>query len=958
MQRFVVGVFLVTVAVILATGPAEAASRALQPPLFRDGYGHNENPNARVNPRADDPDYRLPNATTPTHYDIELTTNVHVGTKAFSGTVKIHVTFEEDTTSIVLHARQLTITSATIQQGTNAAENLQHSYEDEREFLTLTRTSNNSPFPKDSQWIITLQYNGQLRTDNGGFYLSTFLDADGNERYLATTQFESTDARHAFPCFDEPAKRATFAITINHSPTYTAISNMPVDTAASTSGRTVFQTTVNMPTYLVAFIVSDFKYTEGVLNSLPQRIYSRPGTEGDQEWALISGMLILERLAEYYRVPFALPKIDQAAIPDFAAGAMENWGLATYREEYMLYNKDTSTINTQTNIANIIAHEYAHQWFGNYVAIKWWTYLWLKEGFATLFSYKATDDAYPEWGIWQQFHTDDYQGALNNDAGNSPRPMTHYVQKPSEISRLYDTVSYGKAGSVLNMWNHALTDKVFQQGLHNYLDANQFNAAEEGQLFLALQTAAKEENYEIPAKIEDMMGSWTRQGGYPLVTVTRNYNDGTFTVSQEAFYNNENTKSDKSWYIPFNFATQSNPDFRDTEATHYLLNVSSTTVSDQKINKDDWLILNKQSTGYYRINYDNENWHKIIDGLINHPFKIHPRNRAQLMHDAYRFSASNRLDHSILLEMLTYLPSEGEYAPWSTANGIINVYNRYLSGDADYKDFQHFVSQIVTPIYEKLGINDVPGEHHYQKFTRNVVINMACLAGIESCLKETNNKLKDLVEHGTPIEPNVQSQIYCNGLKQSGDKEFDFVLNRLMKSDDQALRRILISSLGCSQDEQQLKKYLASSIDMTNELRVQERSTILSPVYTRGSEGMTATLDFLDENWQAYGALNGGFGGSNPLDDAIRGMSSYVVNDEQETRLLALVDKVKNSEHVTTTLETSVKANIEANKDWLKINRDPLMSWMTKYRTGGSASLAVSSLALTSMLLLVISRLF
>lgn len=146
-----------------------------------------------------------------------------------------------------------------------------------------------------------------------------------------------------------------------------------------------------MPTYLLAFIVSDFVYTEGVLNDTPQRIYSRPGTKNEQEWALVSGMLILERLAEYYNVDFALPKIDQAAIPDFAAGAMENWGLATYREEYMLYNKDTSTVTTQTNIASIIAHEYCHQWFGNYVAVHWWTYLWLKEGFATLFSYKAVD---------------------------------------------------------------------------------------------------------------------------------------------------------------------------------------------------------------------------------------------------------------------------------------------------------------------------------------------------------------------------------------------------------------------------------------------------------------------------------------------------------------------------------------------------------------------------------------
>ncbi|XP_073817390.1 aminopeptidase N [Musca autumnalis] len=952
----IVGVLFVGLtAVLLAAGPAQAGIRSI-PPLFRESGGL-ENPNVRFNSRADDLDYRLPNNTVPTHYNVELTTNVHDGTRKFTGIVKIDVTIVQATRSLVMHARQLTILSAKIQTGTSASEDLDVSYEEEREFLTLTRRTA-VDFTAGTQWTVTLEYEGELRLDNGGFYLSTFTDDDGKERYLATTQFESTDARHAFPCYDEPNKRATFTITINHSPTYTAISNMPVDETATTSGRTVFKQTVNMPTYLVAFIVSDFEYTEGVLNGLPQRIYSRPGTKHEQEWALVSGMLIVERLAEYYNVSFMLPKLDQAAIPDFAAGAMENWGLATYREEYLLYNKETSTISTQTNVANIIAHEYCHQWFGNYVAIHWWTYLWLKEGFATLFSYKATDDAYPEWGIWQQFHTDDYQSALVNDAGNSPRPMTHYVQKPSEISRLYDTVSYAKAGSVLNMWNHALTDKVFQRGLHNYLDTNQYSDAVEDKLFLAIQNAAKEENYAIPAEIATMMGSWTRQGGYPLLTVTRNYEDGSFNVTQKAFFNDETTVSEKSWYIPFNYVSQNNPDFRDTEATNYLLNVPIAEVK-ANLGKDDWLILNKQSTGYYRINYDEQNWKLIINGLINSPYKIHPRNRAQLMHDAYRFSASNRLDHSILLEMFTYLPKEDQYAPWSTVNGIINVYNRYLSGDERYGDFQTFVAEIVTPIYEKLGINDVPGEQHYQKFTRNVVINMACLAGIQSCLTETNNKLKDLVQYDTPIEPNVQTQIYCNGLKQSGDDVFNFVFTKLMDSTDQALRRILISSLGCAQNEIQLKKYLESSIDQSNKLRVQERTTILSPVYSRGSVGLMATIDFLEQHWDEYGNLNSGFGGSNPLDDALRGMSSYVVNTEQETRLLALVDKVKGTAHATATLESSVKANIASNFNWLKSNRDPLMNWFHSYNTkSGSAAISGSSMAIGTLLLLVISRLF
>lgn len=487
---------------------------------------------------------------------------------------------------------------------------------------------------------------------------------------------------------------------------------------------------------------------------------------------------------------------------------------------------------------------------------------------------------------------------------------------------------------------------------------SKYTSAIEDQLFVAVQNAAKEENYAIPAQIADMWGSWTHQGGFPLLTVSRNYDDGSFTVTQQAFFNNANTKSDKLWYIPFNYAVKSNADFRDTEASHYLLNVTSVKVDD-KLSSDDWLILNKQSTGYYRINYDEQNWNLIIRDLIDHPYKIHLRNRAQLMHDAYSFSISNRLPHSILLEMLTYLVNEDEYAPWSTANGIIDTYNHYLSGDANYQDFKDFAAEIVRPIYVRLGVNDVHGEQHYRKYTRNVIIHMACAYGLDVCLLETNDKLKDLMNSNIAIEPNLEYQVYCNGLRQSSDEVFNFVFNKLMNTTEQSLRNNLISALGCSLKESQLETFVASSIDTNNNLRSQERTIILSAAYSRGQVGLYATIDFLDKNWQAYGALGADSNANNnPLNFAIRDMSSYVVNNEQETRLLALVEKVKGSSYVSSDLETWVNNNIQYNYDWLKQHRDPLMSWMTKYRTGGSSVISVSTMTIASILMLTIARVF
>jgi len=319
----------------------------------------------------------------------------------------------------------------------------------------------------------------------------------------------------------------------------------------------------------------------------------------------------------------------------------------------------------------------------------------------------------------------------------------------------------------------------------------------------------------------------------------------------------------------------------------------------------------------------------IIDALLDTPQRIHPRNRAQLMHDAYRFMSSHRLSHSILLSMLTYLKNEDQYAPWSTANGIITIFNRLLASEPDYELLQEFIYEIASPMYEKLGINDIPGEQHFQKYTRNIIINIACLTGNKDCLEETNNKLKAKINNNIEIEPNLRGPIYCNGLKQSGQAEFNYVYEELMSSSDQAFRRLLISSLGCSQRKEDIEKFISSSIDMDNELRTQERTTLLSSAYSRGEVGLLACIDFLDKNWEEYGKLSVD---SKPLDRDLRSMSQYVVNEEQKEKLTSLVKKVENSAYVNTGLASSVNNNIQSNFDWLTKNRAPLFGWLRSYR--------------------------
>ncbi|KAH8382805.1 hypothetical protein KR009_005335, partial [Drosophila setifemur] len=915
-----------------------------------------------IAPRVDDNsegNYRLPNNTAPEAYRVELWTNAHNGTRAFNGSVEIDIQVLELSTEIKLHYRQTDnfVASIISRDVVNpVAIPLSVANETTRQFLTLTPTDSSVSFAAQTNWTLSITYNGTLRSDMGGFYLSSYTDDDGTVHYLATTQFESTDARHAFPCYDEPAKRANFTITIHHDPSFTAISNMPVNEAASSPGITSFETTPKMSTYLVAFIVSDYGYTTGELDGVRQKVYSRQGKQDQQEWALWSGLVVASSLASYFKVPFALPKLDQAGIPDFSAGAMENWGLATYREQYMWWTKENSTINLKTSIANIIGHEYAHMWFGDLVSVKWWTYLWLKEGFATLFSYESNDIAFPEWNTYQIFHVQDYNSALINDALPSAVPMTHYVQTPAEISGRYNTFSYAKPSAVLYMFKNAWTDRVFRQGLNKYLTKNQYNSCDEWDLFASFQESADELGYTLPTSVNNIFSSWSQQAGYPLLTVTRNYQTGAVTITQKRYVEDKDDANQKTWYVPVNFATASNPDYRDTRASHYLMNVTETVISDVASTSDDWLLVNKQNAFYYRTLYDLQNYQLLAETLNNQIQLIHPRNRAQLLYDTYIFVNTNRLDHSVLFQLLTYLHNEEQYAPWSNANSILIVYNRYLRGDESYYNFQTFVRRQIEPIFDKIGVNEIPGEHYLNNYLRIIMVSLSCSVGSSDCYRQSSKKLSEFLFNGTAIEPTIRTQAYCAGLRSANQVVFDRVISDLLSSGVSTDRSLFITSLGCSLQATQLSQFFGLSLVSTNGLSYSERTSLLAAAYASSEEGLTASLEFLEANWEAYGSLSTT---QKPLDLALRGIATYVVSEKQKTRLNNLVAEIQSKEnaYLEDNLSTTIDSRIESNFAWLNVHRNPIINWVGEHLSeNGSLGLTSSfTTILISAMALILS---
>ncbi|XP_037921805.1 aminopeptidase N-like isoform X1 [Hermetia illucens] len=919
--------------------------------------------------------YRLPNNTRPISYDIDITTRVDKGDFTFTGQVDIFLIVVNETHDITIHARQLTINFIELKsQFFPSVYPTVYSYDNETEFLRIYT----GVILKPGGYTLRIKYEGELRKDNAGFYLSTYTDDNGNTVNLATTQFEATDARHAFPCYDEPAMKASFRLYVTHGSNYTAISNMPamenpVDNEDGTS-TTSFAATYSMSTYLLAFIISDFKSTE-LTSKIPHRVFSRNNTKNEQRFGLETSGKTLEAIGDYLNVPYDLPKMDNAAIPDFAAGAMENWGLVTYKEDYLLYNEGQSTTQTQIRIALTIAHEFGHQWFGNLVSPLWWTYAWLNEGFASIFAYIASSAVFPEWDLWQVFHVSEFQTALRNDGEANPRPMTDYVEAPSDISKIFDSVIYSKAASVLIMLRHAFTESTFKKALYNYLNKLEYKFAEEDDLFLSFVVAIGEDNIFPPGRDVDlfkMLKSWTNQGGFPLITVTRNYDKGTFVITQQPFNGDSAPSSTdkRSWWVPFNFAAARNPNFNETEMYDYLnVGESSKEISstaEKQWENSDWIVLNKRSTAYYRVNYDIDNWKLITLALTKDLAQFHVNNRAQLLDDSFRLAAAKILKFEIYFELSLYLQNENDYAPWMTADQHLSELNLYLNGDSEYELFQFYVQKMIENFYETVRYTENMAEEPLLKILRNVAINWACRANYGDCLDMTSNRLREYIDFEKKIEPDLRASIFCNGLTKAGEKEFNYLLKEVMTSKDQAFRSEMMASvLGCVQDVTLLQQYLQTSIQTNGSVnyRAQERTSVIPGVVDKGPIQLAVVINFLIENHAQYHKLLSGWSNVNPLLTVTDEIAEKIVSEQQKAQFEQLLAKLKDYKDIPQSDLDQLRDRVKANLEWIKGHRDELISWLKNFKKdpkgpgGGATAIALSITAMTVATFISISSL-
>ncbi|XP_058060770.1 aminopeptidase N-like [Anopheles bellator] len=823
-QRFVVAAGLLLAATLCDRYTAATTTKLspLREGHFSDGTLSGGGPGI-VARDVDDYEYFLPNNSIPTHYAISLRTDIHENVRTFSATTWVYLTILEPTSTLTMHLQELSIQTTVLYRVPNSGGNpIQidqptHSVNIATEQVTFRSASQLAT----GNYALRVVYTGSMRNYQSGYLVSQYRDDDDQWRYVGTTHFQATLARRAFPCYDEPALKATFDLEITHHRTYTAIANMPMaqSTVDSTDPEymvTSFDRTPRMSTYLVAFAVTDFV----TQSNGRHQVTVRANAVDDALYALDVGATILDRLAEYLDVPYYeyMPKITSIAVPDRGTGAMENWGLVTYGEPSLLYNQAVNTYRNRKRVTTVIAHEYAHQWFGDLVSPLWWQYIWLNEGFATLYEYYATRLANPGDEYWELFNGEVIQRSLGEDATETIRPINQNAASQNDVAALFDVIAYQKAGSVLNMFRNVLGETRWQEGLRSYLIEGELSAADENTLSTHLQRTVQGSEGVLPAgtTIHTVLASWTGAPGFPVLNVQRLYRgDGAMILSQERFLADRVLPTTHTWHIPYNYAYESSATFHDLSQFEWMSTRAAKISS--SVPDAEWVVFNLQQTGYYRVNYDRRNWDLLVDALLANHVAIHRLNRAQLLDDAFQLARADLLDMGVVLRMMRYLRRERDYAPWFAADKVLKYLYEKLRGTNHEEVFRAFVNDLIEEVYATVVPVDTvtDGETTLFKYLRELITGWGCRIGYEDCLQRSRDALRREYGAGeldpTPVHPDVRAVVYCYGLQaEDTTEEFTAIYQRLMASRNQAERTDLLNALGCSGSSDNIRTLLAT----------------------------------------------------------------------------------------------------------------------------------------------------
>ncbi|KAJ6638248.1 Aminopeptidase N [Pseudolycoriella hygida] len=951
----------VLIACILLTYTLASSKDETQPPSEHHHHHvipllrNHTKPHKLHNLTKEDPYLRLPTSVIPFAYDIDLIPFIWPNNFTFLGEVRILVSIDKITNNITFHAEEsVKIKKENVRvklmNAGNGSRNpdevlAKQEYDAKTQLYVIT-------FPKElhigEMYEVRIKYEGVLDDFLQGFYRSSYVE--GNQtKWLAATQFQPTDARRAFPCFDEPALKAKFKLRIARPRNMTSLSNMPkkreIDHVNGLPDFVwdVFEETVPMSTYLVAFVVSDFvSKTSGKFT-----VWTRREAARSADYALQVGPKLLNFFESFFGIEYPLPKVDMIAVPDFTAGAMENWGAITFRESAMLYEEGVSGRINKQRVATIICHELAHQWFGNLVTPKWWNLLWLNEGFASYMEYLGVDAIEPKWKSMEQFVVHELQGVFLLDSLSSSHKIEVEVKNPEEINEIFDRISYGKGATILRMMDHFLTTAVFRAGLTNYLNKLSYGVADQDDLWsFFTEEARKAQVFDNSTSVKEIMDTWTLQTGFPVVTVSRDYVNPSIIFHQKKFEyeqsyievdgdKNGEKKDDKKhqkfndlWFIPITFTTSRAPKFNETRPFHWMRK-NEEIVIDTEISNSEWVIANMQQTGYYRVNYDLRNWDLISTYLSKSKNfeKIATTNRAQLIDDALNLARGGYLNYTTALDVTKYLVHEHEYVPWKAAINSFNFIDGMLIKGADYQLFRKYFLHLFENVYKEVGFDDRLDGDMLTGYKRVDILTAACHLGYQDCVDNSRRifhlwMMEGNPEMNNPVSPNIRSVVYCAAIKYGDQAEWEFTWERFKKTTVSSEQELLLTALGCTRETWLLRRYLKMSLDEKSGIRKHDVFRVFIAV-SGNVLGQPIAFSFLRSHWKQMKNYLGSSMGQ--LNSIVR-YCTRRINDRYELEEFL---KFHNS-HIKENGRLIMQAyeNAEANIAWMDKNYNTIIEWL------------------------------
>ena len=797
--------------------------------------------------------------TTPINY--ELTFEPDLKKFTFHGTESILVYCKKLTNTITMNCAELKIKSCQVKFAGKIIKSTPQTNEKNEELqIKLGEKIKGNV-------TINIEFQGILNDRLLGFYRSKYKHG-GKTKYLATTQFEAADARRAFPCWDEPEAKASFEISIIADNKFTAISNMPIKSKKKTGSKTIYKfgKTPVVSTYLIYLGVGEFEYLTGKIGKTQIRVVTTKGNKSKGKFSLELGKKLLTSYEKYFGIKFPLPKLDLIAIPDFAAGAMENWGAITFRETILLYDPKTSSTRTKQYIAEVISHEIAHMWFGNLVTMKWWNDLWLNESFATFMATKFVDKFYPEWDLWSQFIEDAMNVAMGLDTLKTTHPIDVKVNSPSEIREIFDAISYDKGGCVLRMLEHYVGEPNFRKGLKQYLSDFKYKNAEGKDLWNAIGKASR-----MP--VTSMINTWLKQPGFPLVEINQDGNS--LKLKQKRYLLEHDEKFSKGlWFIPLSLGLEN-------EISKKLFSKKSLSI---KLPKNTiGFVANYGRKGFYRVKYD-EGILLDLKMLVDEK-RIPEIDRWAIQNDLFSFCVSgdeqvrNYLDFSD-----AYYDEDSYLVSVNVAHNLASLYFRAFD-EKFVEEIYDYAVNYFRKILFNLGWDPKKSDKHTDALLRAFVISVLGKMNDEEVTEEALRRYDKFLKSPSSLSPDLVEPI-CSIAAWNGNTKTHGELTKLYQNAKTMEEKLRFLGAMCGFKD---KKLLIKSLDFsqTSEVRSQNMQLPIMKV-AANPYGDKVLWPWLKKNWKK---LNKKVGHGNPLFNRIVASISSVTNDSMEKEIIQFFKK-------------------------------------------------------------------